>query len=131
MDPTEAKARKLHEFLSARGVTCFVHWDRSPWGVRIPLVDLPTGDDFGEYLPSLYVLTEGTQTVAGKDNTWLWIGQLGNFADAQMDVLYDTGFRWIERHWAGAHTASVADMIVPLLDILRHGAASAQAKWEQ
>jgi hypothetical protein len=118
-DLTEARARELQRLLTERGVPCLVHWDRSPWGVRIPLT---ASDD--EYAPALYALTEGTQTVAGHDDTWVWIGQLGNFGEAYEYALYDTEFRWLERHWTGDGVEHVADVLVPLVRILRDGATA-------
>lgn len=120
VDLDEIAARLLYNELQARNINCNVHCGRCPWGVRIPL----TEEDYGVEGPSLYVLTEGLQTVAGFEDTRVWTGQLGNFNEDIMSVLYDTGFEWIERHWHGAGTASIAEMLVPLIMILKHGAAN-------
>ena len=127
MDPTEERARELQALLStSRGIPCNVHWDRSPWGVRIPLIsDFETNM---EDVPALYVLTEGTRTVAGHEGTWVWFGQLAGFGeDDETSGLSDTVFEWIERHWLGHHVESIADALEPLVPILKLGADRANA----
>lgn len=114
-DTCEAKARELQDSLTSRGVVSFVHWDRSPWGVRIPLTA-----DQSEYAPALYVLTEGTKMVMSREGQ-AWFGQLGNFGDVD-SALTETMFEWTERAWNGGGTPDVADALLPLLRILRLGA---------
>lgn len=121
-DPTEVRSRQLQTELKYRGVTSFVHWDRSPWGVRIPLID---GQN-GECWPALYVLTEGTSTVAGHEGTWVWHGQLGGFGkDDETSGLQDTTFEWIERYWLNDGVESIADALEALVPVLKRGAGIA------
>jgi hypothetical protein len=120
----EARARELADELRKLGVSCHVHWDRSPWGVRVPLVD-----DDSEWVPALYVLTEGTEELAGMADTWVWFGVVGNFGDAADNQLCDTGFRWHERHWCNEGVAPVAERVATITSILRHGAKHAHTTW--
>lgn len=120
VDATEVRAHELTAALRDRAVTCAVHWGgNSPWGVRIPLTDSQDED-----APALYVLTEGTQTIVGQANTWVWTGQLANFPEPGGDLFDDTLLEWVERHWTGDHVASVADMLAPLVRLLRAGATA-------
>lgn len=124
-DACEARAHEMRDALARYGVESFVHWDRSPWGVRIPLAPSPRPD--GEdiyYQPSLFVLTEGTESLGPRmDNTWVWIGTLGNFSgEDNDDTLSDTVLRWHERHWLSHGVDVVARSIAQFVLVLRHGA---------
>lgn len=119
-DDCEFRARWLLAALNSRGTKAFL-WDRSPWGVRIPLTP-----DHDEYAPALFVLTEGKETVAGKPDTWVWFGQLGHFGDSAEGfnmLLTGTDFRWIERHWLGSHVDDIAEAVIAVVRILTDGAA--------
>src|SRR5262245_32638168 len=81
----ERRATELHDLLTAAGVPCVVHQDRSHWGVRIWL----TSEDGPEYgTPSLFVLTEG-QRVASRSEDWQWFGCLAGFGERTDTVLED------------------------------------------
>lgn len=113
----EEAARTLAAHLHGMGVTAFVHWDRSPWGVRIPL----TADE-SEHAPSLFVLTEN-QPVSEDGGGRRWFGQLGGFHDDLQDDLTETFFEWYERSWLGDDTGTIATSLRTLLLILTHGVA--------
>lgn len=128
VDATELRAHIMLAALAERGVRCFLHWDRSPWGVRIPLIDdaFASPETVSDDNPSLYVLTEGPEPIAPGDRpVWTWRGSLGNFDEDGSNDLNDTMMQWIERNWLDDHTESVADMIVPFVQILKLGAAAA------
>lgn len=115
----EIAARTLTAYFQGRDVTAFVHWDRSPWGVRIPLTD-----DNSEYAPALYVLTENapvSEDLGGRR----WFGQLGGCGpDGDDGDLVDTTFEWLERSWLGDNVAVVARAVGALLPILKAGVAA-------
>lgn len=117
-DPEETLARSLVEELHKVGVTdAVVHWDRSPWGARIPLTE-----DRGEYkTPSLFVLVEGTQKV-GENETPHWFGQLGDFReDGDDGDLQETYLSWIVREWLGESLADLARTLKAFTDVLKAG----------
>jgi hypothetical protein len=122
-DPCQTRAYAMKRHLSALGVVSYVHWDRSPWGVRIPLTE-----DHTEFGPSLFVLTEGQQHGYADhfDNVWVWQGQLAYFPedDPASPDLIETSFTWAERHWLDAGTESVAAYVAPLVRLLTVGAAA-------
>lgn len=64
----QLRAHQLKEALRAAGIDCEIHWDRSPWGVRIPLVPGPYRDPTQDQ-PSLFVLTERRVNISGQ---WAW-----------------------------------------------------------
>lgn len=111
----ETAARTLAAVLNGMGVTAFTHWDRSPWGVRIPLTDSPD-----EHYPALYVLTENAP-VSHELGGRRWFGQLGNFPDDAQDLLTETTFEWLERSWLGDNVNVVARAVAALVPILKLG----------
>lgn len=125
-DPCEERAHELRRHLVERGIDCVVHWDRSPWGVRIPLTA-----DRGELVtPSLYVLTEGlellwTETRTGREvHGWVWIGALGGFNDEADQIFNDTLLRWTESPNLDMGVPEIADALVPLVKVLKNGATA-------
>lgn len=111
----EQAAHRLAMVLLGQDVVAYSHWDRSPWGVRIPLTD-----DHSEYAPALYVLTENvpiSEELGGRR----WFGQLGNFPDALQDDLYDTTFEWLERSFNGDDVDAVAKALCAFVPILKTG----------
>lgn len=113
----ETAARTLAAVLNGMGVTAFTHWDRSPWGVRIPLTD-----DDGEHAPALYVLTEN-EPVSAELGGRRWFGQLGGFPDELQDLLTETTFEWLERSFSGDNVSVVARAVSALVPILESGTA--------
>jgi hypothetical protein len=123
-DPTEARAHVMRQALADLGVSARVHWDRSPWGVAIELADLGAEHSRSYGNPTLYVLTEGTETIAGFENTWSWFGQVDGFGDDADQILSDSVISWHERHWMGHGVAEVAQAVATLVQILKHGASA-------
>lgn len=111
-DPSEERAHRLSEMLHTVGVPNEVHWDRSPWGVRIWLTD-QDGPEYGT--PSLYVLTEGTAPVESRPTDWVWNGSLGGFAEGLDDVLNGINMEFLE--FGGP--VSVVAPIVSLVKMLK------------
>lgn len=113
----QAAAFALEKALNDMAVRAYVHWDRSPWGVRIPLTD-----DYSEDAPALYVLTENEPAVERLGGR-KWFGQMrlpeGPIDDAGME----TGFTWLERSWVGENTDTVAERVEVLVQLLRAGAS--------
>jgi len=118
-DPTEIQARALYGVLAERGVTNFLHWDRSPWGVRIPLTD-----DTDEFAPALFVMTEGTQRGVLGHDVWAWFGVLGGLAGLE-NLTDGLTLRWAECE--SQSVQAVADLLVPLVSLLRIGVGAALA----
>lgn len=134
-DPTCERAVVLEAMLTEMGIECEVHWDRSPWGVRIPLVNPHRppwrGLDYSE-VPHLFVLTEGKRDIH-TDRTrpwilpelvWQWNLSLGGFAE-DVDGVLDGFSGWL-REWqdtgAVRDVQDVADVLRVLVPILRQGA---------
>lgn len=116
----QIKAERLHVALfNKEHVTNFVHWDRSPWGVRIPLTH-----DQGEFAPSLYVMTE-LQRFGPGDAGFRWFGQLGNFDTTEGAAFeasaLETSFEWVERVWLGETEESVAHDVATFVRLLMWG----------
>lgn len=78
-EPGEARAHKMHHLLTERGIDCVVHWDRSPWGVRVWL----THEDGPEYrTPSFFLLCEETHKSPHRSWCWIWTGSFGGFTES-------------------------------------------------
>lgn len=112
-DMCEARARALHIELLSRGIDNQVHWDRSPWGVRIWL----THDDGPEYrTPSLFVLTEGERRI-GHPNCWKWVGCLGGFSETTDQTLQDVFIEIVE--WGDDEATQLDTVATAVVTFLR------------
>lgn len=121
-------AHDLKDALQRIGVECNVHWDRSPWGVRIGLVPGEYRDATYEE-PSLFVLTETRTKISGY---WAqeWSLTIGNCGDE--GTTFDNIFGHIlERPWLGETPDHVAHTVATYAYLLTHGAAKAKVKIEQ
>ncbi len=115
-DSAEMRAHDLQAALKARGIASAVHWDRSPWGVRIWLTD----EDGPEYAtPSVFVLTELTPAYA--PNCYKWIVCFGGFDPDIDDSLQDLIMEIPERGATHAtRLDSVVQTVFAFLLVLRH-----------
>lgn len=123
----EQRARDLHAALGRIGVESEVHWDRSPWGVRIGLVE----GEFKEYeQPSLFVLHESDVNIAGQ---WAreWTVSLGQFGSDE-NLVFDNLFGHIlERPWLGENADSLAYTVSQYVRLLKLGAAGAHEQMKK
>lgn len=117
-EPHEGWANELQAALTRLGVDSNVHWDRSPWGVRIGLVD-GTYDDPTYDQPSLFVLIESMEDVAGNDAK-RWDLALGNFGEDS--ILEEMTGTILERPWLGEDVNDVAKVVEQYVFLLRNGA---------
>jgi len=115
---TQAAASYLAQALQHLGVRADVHWDRSPWGVAIPLLDQP--DIHYENLPSLYVLTENEVSYDQR----MWFGCIGFPGNDRVDeALTESTFRWLQR----GTFAELASNIAVLVELLKQGTVRSHA----
>jgi hypothetical protein len=124
-DLDERRAHLLRFWLKQRGVQAQIHWDRSPWGVRIPL----TSDDAdrAEYAqPSLFVLTELQTLTQQHIRRIRWSGSLGGFDEEIDDALTYTIFEWIEPNDLSGdpdtNVKHLVEQLLPIINLLRDGA---------
>lgn len=118
MEEDERKAHELQKALVRRGVYNRVHWDRSPWGVAIPLTS-----DRSEGAPHLYVLTELEPVHTRSDGVpWgvQWHGSIGGYEEHGTWVADDISFDIIER--PGESETEVAERVDHILQLIVPGA---------
>lgn len=104
----EMAARALHAELLKLGVPCRVHWDRSPWGVAVPLVT----DEEGK--PTLFVLTEDEF----KFGMRVWHIVTDGYTELLDDVLECFVTEFIQRGDFG----QAASILASYVEFVKHGA---------
>lgn len=114
-DSDELLARQFVDHLRAVGLTdAVLHWDRSPWGARIPLTE-----ERGEYqTPSLFVLIDGTRTDASGREVPQWIGALGGFDQDVDDTLQSVFIKFFHEQ----SLTELATTVNTFVTILKEGA---------
>jgi len=121
-DPTEVRAHQLRVALQMRGLRGVVPWDCSPWGLRISLIDAPSSPATIDAAAALFVRAEYSQSAITFGELWVWVGQLADVGEDH-DLLTGTSFQWVEHHRDGDPVGSLADQLVPFVNLLRLGAA--------
>lgn len=107
----EFAANLLTRKLQDLGMRAHVHWDRSPWGVAIPLLDQP--DIHYESLPTLYVLTSGEFKFGQR----VWTAHLGGFSRGLDDTLDDFVTEVLQR----GTFERLASLLAIYVELLRQG----------
>jgi hypothetical protein len=119
-------AHDLKAALLRIDIEAVVHWDRSPWGVRIGLVDGQYRDATYEQ-PSLFVLTESRKMI-GPYWAQEWTLSLGNFGEEGQTSFDDIFSTIYERPQFGETPDTIASTISEYVFLLKHGAAKAHTQ---
>jgi hypothetical protein len=106
----EGAARMLHAALLKLGVPCIVHWDRSPWGVAVTLVN----GAFQDEGPTLYVLTENEFKFGQR----VWSIILDGFGNEALD---DTLTAFVTEVLQRGTFAQLASILAVYVELLRQG----------